>query len=136
MFNIKEIANKIEVRNSKHRWQGGGQGCIAVICGFKRPADDDETGMWTHPQAGTYHDRRMPAVLDTVLMQHLVHMGDPDFVSTLHKFGVYLDLYVKRIELAFNNETDGHPALWENGSEIIDDIEKLQKKINALTFEG
>lgn len=136
MFDIKSIANKIEVSNSRHRWQGGGQGCIAVLCGFKRPADDDETGMWSHPQAGSYHDRRMPAVLDMVLMQHLAHMGDPDFVSTIHSFGVYLDLYVKRLELAYQNEIDGHPDLWESAHEIIQDIEKLQVKIKAITFEG
>ena len=135
MFNIEKLIEKIERKSSAHRWNGGGQGAIAVLCGFRRPLDNDPGGMWVHPQAGSYRDDRMPTVVDMILCRYLAHMGEADIACSLSNFKKYLVIYQGRILLALQMDHSSPPQLWEQTEVILGMIEKQIQIIDALTFE-
>jgi hypothetical protein len=135
MFNVQDIAAKIEAKNAAHRWTGGGKGSIAVLCGFRRPPDTCDRGIWSHPVAGEYYDERIPAVMDIVIAQHLVHMDDPDLQTSLSNFGMYLKLFKMRLDQAFINDDDAPTAMWERAHEVIELMEKQITIIDHATFE-
>ena len=136
MFNINEIVAKIEGTNRNHRWQGGGQGNNAVLCGFKRPADDDECGVWTHPEAGCFEDDRMPAVVDLVMLNQVARMGEPDLQCGLSRLGQFLELFQKRVDIALEMDTAAPDALVDHAIAIAKLLEDAQRLIRHVTFEG
>lgn len=78
MYNIRDILDQIEDDERPHRWSGCGAGAGAVLCGFKRPAGDDDSGIWRHPVAGDFHDSLIPSVVRMVLTSYLKTLRSED----------------------------------------------------------
>ena len=71
--------------NMQRRWKAGGNAVIALMLGFKQPADDDDSGLWKHHSAGSHHDSIMPAVVELALKSYIRDCSSEDMLITVSR---------------------------------------------------
>jgi len=134
-FNLDALIEKLEGSYKNRRWKAGGMGIAAVLFGFKRPDDLDECGVWNHPIAGSFVDHKMPAVIELLLEQYMVRMGDPELIPTLYRFAELIDLMAPRISMAMDSETDPPTELGERVYVLMQKIGAVRQLVGELTLE-
>ena len=127
--NIRDI---VAETNSQYRWQAGNYGCAAVMFGFTRPEDHDESGMWRSPM-GQFHDTQMPAIIERALTLAASRIED-EFIAEieLSKLKELLLRHKPRIEAAMQSEEHKMRVAM---SVVLGSINSLIDLLDAMLFE-
>ena len=117
------------------RWNANGHGGTAVILGFRPPADDDDTGIWTHPYAGKFHDKDMPAVVQKYLHAYVqrVHFGD--LFTTMSRIKELVQPLVNTLEDDIVGDEHGPPAAVENARLVAARLHEIIKLCQQTLLE-
>ena len=96
------------------KWNAKGFGGMAVVLGFKPPADDDDSGIWTHPYAGKFHDKDMPVVVQKFLHSYVQRVNYGDLFSTMSRIKQFVQPLIDTLEDDIVGDEHGPPAAVEN----------------------
>lgn len=135
MFNIDHIVEAIEGKTTDKRWNGAGKGSLAVLLGFQRPANSDESGTWSHPTAGDFPDHHIPFVINKVFEGYVRSCNHHDMLLTTGRISNMLKPLVTQLQEDRDADTEGPAQAWDTVDEILDLLNQALTKCQVLSFE-